>query len=260
MPTQSHIGGSGRMLAVALLLIGAASTPAVAGEMVEFKNPMGTSTKGYLALPEGDAKAPAILVIQEWWGLTDWIKENADRMADLGYVALAVDLYDGKATDDPGEAHELMRALDPSEGVGHLKGAIEYLQTLDRVDQDRKIAAVGWCMGGMYSRMIAQQSDAIGPTIICYGSVSIEPDQIDALAGRPVLGIFGAQDRGIPADRVRQVFDALKKAGSTVDLHLYDSAGHAFMRPGGNQYVEDAADDAWKQITTFLAEHLLAEG
>ncbi|MEW4568143.1 dienelactone hydrolase family protein [Tautonia sp. JC769] len=260
MPTRSRIGGARRTLAAAFLLIGAASAPAVAGEMVEFKNPMGATTKAYLALPEGDAKAPAILVIQEWWGLTDWIKQNADRMAGLGYVALAVDLYDGKSTDDPGEAHELMRALDPSEGVAHLRGAIAYLQEHDRVDQDRKVAAIGWCMGGMYARLIAQQSDAVGPTTICYGSVSIEPEQIDALAGRPVLGIFGAQDRGIPADRVRQVFDALKNAGSTVDLHIYDSAGHAFMRPGGDQYVEDAADDAWKQITEFLAEHHPAEG
>ena len=108
--------------------------------MVEFKNAMGQPTKGYLAMPEGDGKAPAILVIHEWWGLTDWVKQNADRFAEQGYVALAVDLYDGKATDDPGEAHELMRALDPGEGVADLKGGLEYLESLDRVAEAARSA------------------------------------------------------------------------------------------------------------------------
>jgi carboxymethylenebutenolidase len=242
-------------LAASLGLILTSASAATAGEMVEFKNAMGQPTKAYLAAPEGNGKAPAVLVIQEWWGLTDWIKENADRLADQGYVALAVDLYDGKSTDDPEEAHELMRALDPSEGVADLKGGIEFLRAHDRVDQDKPIGAIGWCMGGMYSRMVAQQSDQVGPTVICYGSVTTDPEQIEALAGRPVLGIFGAQDRGIPADRVRQVFDALKEAGSEAKLHLYDDAGHAFMRPGGS-YAEASATDAWQQIDTFLAEHL----
>ncbi|QDV34239.1 dienelactone hydrolase family protein [Tautonia plasticadhaerens] len=243
-------------LAAGLGLIVASAGGSHAGEMVEFKNAMGQPTRAYLAAPEGDAKAPAVLVIQEWWGLTDWIKENADRLAEDGYVALAVDLYDGKSTDDPGEAHELMRALDPSEGVADLEGAIEFLRSHDRVDQGKKIGSVGWCMGGMYSRLIAQQSDQVGPTVICYGSVTTDPEQVGALAGRPVLGIFGAQDRGIPADRVREVFEALREGGSEVDLHLYDDAGHAFMRPGGDQYVESDADDAWQRIEAFFAEHL----
>lgn len=250
--------GLASALAVVLIASSSTMTTATAGEMVEFKNPMGGTTRGYLALPEGDAPAPAILVIQEWWGLTEWITDNADRMAALGFVALAVDLYEGKSTDDPGEAHELMRALDPGEGVAHLKAALDYLGTLDRVDQDRQVAAIGWCMGGMYSRLIAQESEKIGPAIICYGSVAVEPEQVTALAGagRPVLGIFGAQDRGIPADRVRQVFDALNEAGAKTDLHLYDDAGHAFMRPGGDQFVEPAAEDAWVQIAAFLFAHL----
>lgn len=201
MQTRPRIGGlkgARRLVLAAGAFALFLSTSASAGEMVEFKNTMGEPTKAYLATPEGDAKAPAILVIQEWWGLTDWIKENADRLAEQGYVALAVDLYDGKATADPSEAHELMRALDPSEGVADLNGAIEFLRSHDRVDQSKKIGAIGWCMGGMYSRLVAQQSSEVGPTVICYGSVTPDPSQIKALAGRPVLGIFVLRTEEFP--------------------------------------------------------------
>src|SRR3954454_5647459 len=91
--------------------VGAALPAGVATETVEFKGSGGT-TRGFLAKPRGEGPFPAIVVVHEWWGLTDWIKENTGRLAELGFVALAVDLYDGKVTQDPGEAHELMRALD----------------------------------------------------------------------------------------------------------------------------------------------------
>ncbi len=226
-----------------------------AGEMVRFKNTMDQETAGYIALPDGAEEAPAILVIHEWWGLTDWVKEQADRLAERGYVALAVDLYDGKATDDPGEAHELMRALDQSEAIHDLKGAIAYLATRSEV-ADQPFGAIGWCMGGLYSRLSLQNSDRIGPAVICYGSITADPTQVEAASGRPVLGIFGAQDRGIPASRVRQYFDALEEAGSEVDLKIYDNAGHAFMRPGGSQYVAESAQDAWMKIDNFFAKYL----
>ena len=228
---------------------------AEAGEMVTFQNAMGQETRGYLATPENAEGAPAILVIQEWWGLTDWIKQNADRFADQGYVALAVDLYDGKATDDPAEAHELMRALDPAEGVADLKGGLDYLASMPGAG-NAKVGVIGWCMGGMYSRLIAQQSDRVGPTAICYGSVTTDAEQVKALAGRPVLGIFGAQDRGIPADKVLEVFKALKADDSPVTLKIFEDAGHAFMRPGGDQYVETAANEAWTLIDGFFNETL----
>lgn len=213
--------------------------------------------KGFLAKPEGAGPFPAIVVVHEWWGLSDWVKENTGRLAGEGYVALAVDLYGGKATQDPGEAHELMRALDPSEGLADLKGGIAYLQSQPFVDKGKKIGAVGWCMGGMYSRLIAQDSAAIGPTVICYGSVATEPGQIAKLVGKPVLGIFGATDRGIPADKVKQFEAALKASGDKdVTIRLFEDAGHAFMRPGGPQYHEASAKQAWMLIDRFFADHL----
>jgi carboxymethylenebutenolidase len=242
---------------VVLLGLGSSASRALAGEMVEFEGGKG-QIKGYLATPEGDGPFPAILVIHEWWGLADWIKQNADRFAEQGYVALAVDLYDGKVTDDPGEAHELMRALDDGEALADLQGALKYLQSHDGVDQDRKIGAIGWCMGGKFSRLIAQKSEEVGPTAICYGSVATESDQIEALAGRPILGIFGGQDRGIPVDRVKEFAKALADKGSEVSLYIYGDAGHAFMLTGGRQYHEQSAEDAWKQIDAFFEKYLKA--
>ena len=251
-----------RLRTFATLVVGLIGLPmlpgvpsAEAGEMVTFQNAMGQETRGYLAKPEDAEGAPAILVIQEWWGLTDWIKQNADRFAEHGYIALAVDLYDGKATDDPAEAHELMRALDPTEGVADLKGGLDYLASLPGAGSE-KVGAIGWCMGGMYARLIAQDSDRVGPTAICYGSVTTDAEQVKALGGRPVLGLFGAQDRGIPAEKVLEVFKALEEGGSPVTLKIFEDAGHAFMRPGGDQYVEPAANEAWTLIDAFFEETL----
>ncbi len=251
-------------IAASVLLGGVASIAPARGadakkidtSTVTFKGGSG-QIKGFLAKPEGDGPFPAIVVVHEWWGLSDWVKENAERLAREGYVALAVDLYNGKVTKDPGEAHELMRALDPNEGLADLKGSVAYLQGQSYVAKGKKIGTIGWCMGGMYSRLVAQDSDAIGPTVICYGSVASEPAQAAKLAGKPVLGIFGADDRGIPPEKIGQFEVAVKKAGGKdVSIHLFSGAGHGFMRPGGPQYHEASAKQAWVLIDRFFAEHL----
>lgn len=229
---------------------------AVASSMVEFNGGAGP-IKGYLARPNGEGPFPAIVIIHEWWGLADWIKQNADRLAGLGYVALAVDLYGGKATNDPAEAHELMRALDESDAVADLKGGVAYLKELPFVAQDQKCGVIGWCMGGNYARLLAQAADAIGPTVICYGSISAETAQVTKLQGKPILGIFGQEDRGIPPAKVEQFRRALlDRSNAKVDIHLYKGAGHGFMRPGGPQHNAAAATDAWQKIDAFFATNL----
>lgn len=237
--------------------LGKETAAAIETTTVEFKGGQGP-IQGYFARPKGEGPFPAVIAIHEWWGLADWIKQNADRLAGRGYAVLAVDLYKGKVTKDPGEAHELMRALDPGEAVADLKAAVAYLEAAPSVAKGKKIGAIGWCMGGMYSRLVAQSSAAVGPTVICYGSVSAEPDQIKSLIGKPVLGIFGATDRGIPVDKVEEFGKRLREGGSkAVSIKMYPSAGHGFMRPGGPQYAPAAAEDAWKQIDAFLDENLL---
>lgn len=242
-----------RILGVASLTLACVAT-AGAGEMVEFPGAGGKPVKAYLARPEGGKPGPAIIVIQEWWGLTDWIKKNADHFAERGYVALAVDLYDGKVTADAGEAHELMRALDQAEGVAKLKAAVDYLAKQEFVEHPDYVGAIGWCMGGGYARQLAQASPQVKLAAICYGSVATDPDQLKALKGKRVLGIFGEDDRGIPVDKVMEFGEGVKKQGddTEVDIHIYPKAGHGFMRPGGQQFNQDAADSAWKFIDRFF--------
>lgn len=227
----------------------------VTSAMVQFPGGSGPIA-GYLARPDGNGPFPAVIMIHEWWGLTDWIKENAGRLAGQGYVVLAVDLYGGKVTADAGEAHELMRALDDGEALADLKGAVAYLTGQDFVKKAEPLAAIGWCMGGKFARLIAQESASVGPTVICYGSVATEANQIEKLKGKPILGIFGADDRGIPVDKVRQFEQALKAQGNAVVMHIYEGAGHGFMRPGGPQHAAVQTADAWSQVEQFLAKTL----
>ncbi len=243
------------LLALATLLgLATVARAQDAGSIVTFPNGE-AEVCGYLAQPEGDGPFPAVLVIHEWYGLSDWVKSCADRLADQGYLALAVDLYDGRLAQDAGEAHELMRALDPQEGVAKLQAGAEFLKTRP-VSNAEDLGVIGWCMGGMYSRLISQASEAIGPTVICYGSIVSDPEQIAPMKSKPVLGIFGAEDRGIPTADVRDYFQMLGSDGEMADVYIYDDAGHAFMRPGGRSYVEGSANDAWNRIESFFAKYL----
>src|ERR1700684_3685084 len=113
-------------------------------EMVKF--PSGKDTiEGYLAVPEKPGRYPAVIVIHEWWGLNDWVKEQTQKIAELGYVALAVDLYRGKTATDPNDAHELMRGLPQDRAVRDLQAGFDYLSA--RKDVNGRIASIGWCMG-----------------------------------------------------------------------------------------------------------------
>ena len=227
------------------------------GTTVSFPSSPGEAS-GYLALPkDGSGKHPAVVVIQEWWGLNDWIKEQADRLAGQGYVALAVDLYRGKATADPGEAHELMRGLPQDRGVSDLKAGFHYLAARTDVDPKR-IGAIGWCMGGGYSLQLAIAEPRLAADVINYGSLVTDPATI-ARIQPPLLGNFGGADRGIPPADVKAFEETAKKAGKSVDFKVYDGAGHAFMNPNNKEgYKQDAAADAQARIDAFLTKHLRA--
>src|SRR5579862_2774724 len=167
-------------------------------ETVTFPNGAGTVT-GFLATPEKPGRYPALVVIHEWWGLTDWVKEQTEKLAGQGYVALAVDLYRGKVTSDPEEAHELMRGLPDDRALSDLKAAFDYLSTRKDVDRGR-IGSIGWCMGGGYSLQLAIHEPRLAACVVNYGALPTDPQELQQI-GAPVLGNFGALDRGItPAD------------------------------------------------------------
>ncbi len=211
--------------------------------------------RGYLALPQGKGKHPALIVIQEWWGVNDWIRQQADRYAKEGYVAFAPDLYRGKSTNDPAVAHELSRGLPPDRAISDLKGAFGYLAARRDVDAGR-IGVIGWCMGGGYALELALAEPRIAATVINYGHLVTDPVAIAKIRA-PILGNFGANDRGIPPADVHAFEAALTKDGKLNDIKIYDGAGHAFMNPNSKTgFVKSAADDAQARIDAFLAKTL----
>src|SRR5262245_14922399 len=216
--------------------------------------------KGFLAEPDGKGPFPAIVVIQEWWGLNDWIKENARRFAEQGYVALAPDLYRGKVTDDPRVAGELRKGLPNDRAVRDLKAAADFLASKDNVNKER-LGSIGWCMGGGYSLQLALAEPRIKACAICYGAPVNDPEKLKSL-NAAVLGVFGEEDKGIPPQSVREFEAALKKAGKQVEaIHEY-KAGHGFMRPANGpgkdnpEYREREAKDAWQAVDAFFAKTL----
>ena len=135
------------------------------------------TVKGYLAMPGGEGPFPGLIVIHEWWGLTDWIKNNADSFADNGYAALAIDLYRGKVTSDPSEAKNLSGSLPKDRAITDLKAAFDYLQNLPDVDKN-KIGSIGWCMGGGYSLQAALNIHALSACIIAYGRLTNDTNDV----------------------------------------------------------------------------------
>ncbi len=210
---------------------------------------------GYLALPEGGGKLPALIVIHEWWGLNDWVKEQAQKYAGQGYVALAVDLYRGKVAANPDDAHILMRGLADDRGLRDLEAAFAYLSSRPDVDAG-KIGSVGWCMGGGWSIKLAEDQPKLAACVVNYGSLPSDP-AIIAKIHAPVQGNFGAEDQGIPPTDVRAFEAAMKAAGKPTDIKIYDGAGHAFQNPNNKQgYRAEAAADAAQRISAFFQKYL----
>ena len=180
-------------LTLALFFVAAAFSLngfAADGKAVSYKS--GDETvNGVIYTPSGSGPFPALIVIHEWWGLNDWVKEQAGKLADQGYVALAVDLYRGKVADNPDLAHELMRGLPEDRATRDLKAAYAYLAAQPNVKKDR-MGAIGWCMGGGFSLDVALAEPGLAADVINYGRLATDPDELkkihtpilDSLAGR----------------------------------------------------------------------------
>ena len=161
------------------------------------------TVQGVLYTPSGKGPFPALIVIHEWWGLNDWVKDQASKLSDQGYVTLAVDLYRGKVATTPDEAHEIMRGVPEDRAKRDLHAAFEFLASQPNVKKDR-IGAIGWCMGGGYSLDVALQEPTLAADVINYGRLATDSAAISKI-NAPVLGLFGAQDRGITPDDRPQI-------------------------------------------------------
>ncbi len=241
-------------LLVTCLFVLLTASFAASGKEVEYKS--GDETvKALLYEPAGKGPFPGLVVIHEWWGLNDWVKEQASKLADQGYAALAIDLYRGKVADNPGTAHELMRGVPEDRALRDLHAAVEYLKSLPNVKKDR-IASIGWCMGGGYSLDVALQEPTLTAAVINYGHLATDRAALSKI-NAAILGNFGGKDQGIPPEDVKKFEESLKQAGKKVDIKIYPDAGHAFENPNNKSgYRADDAADAWKRTTNFLASTL----
>ena len=223
-------------------------------ETVSFPNGTGT-VSGFLATPEKAGHYPALVVVHEWWGLTDWVKEQAQKLAEQGYIALAPDLYRGQVTSDPEVAHELMRGLSQDRAVSDLKAAFAYLQTRKDVDRAH-VGAIGWCMGGGFALQLAIHEPHLAACVVNYGALPTDPNDLQNI-GAPILGNFGAEDHGITPADVQEFEKVMRSMNRFVDLKEYDGAGHAFENSTNtNGYRPEAAADAWARTVAFLNKAL----
>jgi len=227
----------------------------LATEMVEYEDSDGEKLMGYLARPAGNEAKPAVVVIQEWWGLDDHIKDVARRFAEQGYVALAPDLYHGVVATEPDEARKLVMELDMAEAVKEIQRGIDFLQAQAYV-AGPKVGIVGFCMGGGLVLQTALAEDDLAAGVVFYGR-PLEPDQAKQVKA-PILGLYGRNDQGIPVDAVEAMHAAFNEATIQNEVHIYDGAGHAFFNNTRDSYNQQAASDAWQRALAWFGERLPA--
>ncbi len=247
-----------KLLTLAVVALAAAAAPASAAEEAVTWKSGDEQAAGVLVTPAGKGPFPAVIVIQEWWGLNDWVKEQARSLAKEGYVALAVDLYRGKVATQQEDAHQLMMGLSPDRALRDLRSAYAFLQARADVKKD-KVGSIGWCMGGRYSLALATEEPTLAAAVVYYGAPPTDQFAIGRIKA-PVLGNYGGEDKGPSPGQVRLFEDLMKKAGKPIDVKVYPGAGHAFANvnnPWGG-YRKEAAEDAWARTTAFLAKHLKA--
>lgn len=240
-------------LAVVLADAGLAQAAGERLEKVSLALPGGKSAAAWLAVPPelGEGKAPTVVLIHEWWGLNDQIKAVAAELAELGFIALAVDLYGGKVGTTREEANALRLALDPELATQTLSGWIDWLR--QHPSSTGKVATLGWCFGGGWS-LNASLATPVDATVIYYGNVVKTAAELAPLAG-PVLGHFGTLDNNINEAMVGGFERAMAAAGKELTVHWY-TADHAFANPTGARYDADDAALAWSRTVAFLHKTL----
>jgi carboxymethylenebutenolidase len=245
------------LLSLAAVVLLPAAHAANSANPIEVSYPSGPETVHallYAPAGGGAAKHPAIIVIHEWWGLNDWVKEQAADLAAHGYVAMAVDLYRGQTANDPDTAHQISRGVPQDRVVRDLKAAEAYLSSRKDVDQTR-VGAIGWCIGGGYALAFAVADPHLKAVAANYGPPPTDPDSL-AQIHAAILGNYGGQDKGISPASVESFAADLKKLGKSVDVKIYPDAGHAFENPNNKAgyRAEDTADAKSRYLHFFARE------
>lgn len=227
--------------------------PQVSGEEVTYATVNGNKITGYLAKGESGGVSPGIIVIHEWWGLNENIRTMTEKLAGEGYTALAVDLYEGSVAETPDSAKAYAGAVKEKEALENLTQAYSYLENKEQAD---RVGTIGWCFGGGWSLQAAlAQPEKVEAAVIYYGQLVTDRDQLQKL-DMPILGIFGAEDDGIPVEQVKEFESRLDDLNINNTIQIYEGADHAFANPSGSRYQPEAAEDAWQKTLEFLNKHL----
>lgn len=229
------------------------AAPGIAAQMVSYPDGHGGTLTGYLARPAAPESLPAVVVIQEWWGLNQHIKDIANRFAAEGFVSLAPDLYHGAVTSEPNEARKLVMELDMAAAVTEIRRGIDYLLSQPDVAGPH-VGLTGFCMGGRLTLMTALVEDRLGAAVPWYGAplTAAEAPQVKA----PIQGHYGSADGGIPVANVRAMGQALNTAGIPNAIYVYEGAQHAFFNDSRPSYNADAAALAWQRTLAWFRQYL----
>jgi carboxymethylenebutenolidase len=222
------------------------------GSRIEFPS-NGHTCQGYFAAP-ASGSGPAVVVIQEWWGLVSHIEDLVERFAREGFVAIAPDLFHGKTTKSPDEAGKLLMELDTERAEREIAAAGDYL--LSRPDcSSQTYGVIGFCMGGALAQYTTSKEPKVGAGVSFYGGFKKTPIDWDHLRA-PLLLIYGGKDKGVPAEQGRALAAELQEKGKDVALQIYPDADHAFFNDTRPEvYNAAAAADAWPRAVEFLRNH-----
>ena len=233
---------------------------------VEFQG-NGQALSGFLSQPVAEGVYPGIIVIQEWSGLMDHIKEVCMQLARQGYVTLAPDLFHGRIGRSVEQNQKLSEGLDDEGALRDLDASLAYLQGLPIVVKDR-IGSVGFCMGGRLSLLFTENNQALSAGVVFYGGVfnreitEAKPKHpFDLLANIrcPLLGIYGEADESIPMDHVAKLREALTAGNKVFEIYTYPGAQHAFGNDTNtDRHDPQATKDAWEKTMKFFGKYLKA--
>ena len=216
-----------------------------------------SATTGYLAVPRGTGPFPGVILIHEWGGLVDRIRQVADDLAEHGYVVLAADLYSGRTGTTPQENHALMEetGANPQRMIDNLDAAAAFLRA--RTDATGSVATIGWCYGGGIALSYAMGGENHEGTAIFYGRLVTDPVELRSIR-HAVYGTFAAKDQGIPPAEVEQFVGALRQVGIPNDVHVYDDVDHGFWLWVDQEPEVRAAPalDAWERLLRYLHQNL----
>jgi carboxymethylenebutenolidase len=221
--------------------------------LVSFTSSTGEKRSAVRSDPAATGKAGAVVIVQEWWGLSDFIKQVCDRFAEAGYVAVAPDLYHGKLPTSKAEAAQEMGALDKARAVAEIGDSVSMLVNDARCSG--KVAVVGFCLGGALTLAAACGVHGLAAALPFYGLPDL-PMAAYADLKVPVQAHFAEHDDWAKASVAQEIQRTVQAAGGNMELHVYD-AHHAFMRSTDPEvYREKTARVAWERATAFLKKHI----